>query len=70
MRPIHEPIFPEDRALFIIWCRPPGERLYTIAAGPLNAMKAAWEVLQEEHPRDELTLQQGARVLNARLPLV
>ena len=36
---IHEPIFPENRALYIIWCEEwQGDR-YSLAAGHLNAMR-------------------------------
>ena len=67
---IHQPIFPDDCAQFIIWCRPTDARLYTIAAGPLDAMMAAWDVLVTQYPRDELTLQQGARTIRSRSPLL
>lgn len=64
----HNPIFPEDSALFIIWAEDRWSR-FSLAAGSLVAMNAAWAALQSECPRAELTLQDGARVLQRRGPL-
>ena len=65
---MHEPIFPGDRALYIIWCDDcQGER-YSLAAGHLNAMLAAWDAMEDYSPRDRLSLQFGSRVLRSRDP--
>ncbi|CAM3089756.1 hypothetical protein PANO111632_02535 [Paracoccus nototheniae] len=67
---IHEPIFPEDQALFIIWCDPPHGPRRSIAAGTFEAVDAAWAAIQGLYPRDRLTWQQGARVMRERPPLM
>lgn len=65
---IHEPIFPENRALYIIWCEEwQGDR-YSLAAGHLSAMIAAWDAMADYSPRDRLLLQFGSRVLRSREP--
>lgn len=66
---IHEPRFDPSVALFIIWRRPREGGMEAVAAGSLRAMRAAWDAVQQDHPRDDLTLQQGARVLMERGPL-
>lgn len=63
---IHEPIFPEDGALFIIWCKPAFGAPFSVAAGGLRAMQAAWHAVQDDYPQDDLTLQNRARVLLRR----
>ncbi len=65
-----DPKFDETAALFIIWVRPRRGAMRTLAAGGFNAMAAAWEAVQTECPEDELTLQQRARVLRSRPPLI
>lgn len=65
---IHEPIFPDDMNLIIIWCRPRGGRQFSLAAGTFGAMQAAWPAVQEGYTRDELTMQQGARIIQIRPP--
>lgn len=65
---MHEPIFPEDMALYIIWASSSAGRS-SVAAGGLAAMKAAWEAIQMDYPRDTLTLQHRARVLRERAPI-
>lgn len=65
---IHEPKFDPTAALYIIWAN--GPRLHeTVAAGSFVAMRAAWDAVQSERPRDTLTLQHGARVLEERPPI-
>jgi len=64
------PKFDETAALFIIWARSKRGGMRTLAAGGFNAMAAAWEAVQTECPEDELTLQQKARVLRSRPPLI
>lgn len=65
---IHEPIFPENRALYIIWCDEwQGDR-YSLAARHLSAMLAAWDAMADYSPRDTLSLQCGSRILRTRLP--
>ncbi|MDT1061210.1 hypothetical protein RM190_05015 [Paracoccus sp. CPCC 101403] len=66
---IHEPHFPDDFALFIIWAVPPDAKQYPVAAGGFKAMQAAWEVIQGDYRWDELSFQHGARVLKTREPL-
>lgn len=66
---MHEPIFPEDRALFIIWCHPRHGERHSIAAGTFEAVEAAWGAVQWLYPGDRLTWQQGARVMRERAPL-
>ncbi|SEU03649.1 hypothetical protein [Paracoccus homiensis] len=66
---IHNPIFPHDTALFIIWAHPPKGEPYTLAAGGLRAMNAAWPTVQDEARDCELTLQHGARVIRSRDPM-
>jgi hypothetical protein len=65
-----DPKFDDDFALYIIWARPASGRMHTLAAGGLRAMLAAWEVVQEDCPTEELTLQHRSRVLHARPPLI
>ncbi|QDA35648.1 hypothetical protein E4191_15845 [Paracoccus liaowanqingii] len=65
---IHEPYFPPDRALFIIWCNPRFGQRHSIAAGTFEAVHAAWEAVQDHYPNDRLTWQQGARILQERGP--
>ncbi len=57
-------------ALFIIWRRPPRGGMHTLAAGSFKAMTVAWDALQADYPDDELTLQQRARVLKRRAPIL
>lgn len=66
---IHDPIFPNDRALLIIWCHELGQRPYSLAAGTHDAMMAAWDAVQGDCPRAALYLQQGARVIRQRGPV-
>lgn len=65
-----DPKFEEGFALYIIWARPKSGGMRTLAAGGFNAMIAAWDVVQTECPEDELKLQQRARVLRSRPPLI
>ena len=65
-----DPKFKETAAIFIIWARSTRGGMRTLAAGGFNAMIAAWDVVQTECPEDELTLQQRARVLRSRPPLI
>lgn len=65
-----DPKFDETAAIFIIWARSKQGGMRTLAAGGFNAMAAAWEAVQTECPEDELTLQQRARVLRSRPPLI
>lgn len=65
-----EPKFDETAAIFIIWARSEQGGMRTLAAGGFDAMAAAWEAVQTECPEDELTLQQRARVLRSRPPLI
>lgn len=65
-----DPKFDETAAIFIIWARSTRGGMRTLAAGGFNAMAAAWEAVQMECPEDELTLQQRARVLRSRPPLI
>jgi hypothetical protein len=65
-----DPKFQTDTAIYIIWARPSRGQMYTLAAGGLTAMQAAWEVVQAESPDAELTLQFRARVLKHRPPLI
>lgn len=62
---MHEPYFPEDEALFIIWARDRWGRR-SVAAGTLTAMLAAWDAVQDVCPAGELTLQEGSRVVRER----
>lgn len=66
---IHEPQFPTNRALYIIWCESKVWGRFSVAAGSHTAMAAAWDALQDQQPQDLLTLQDGARVLRRRGPL-
>jgi hypothetical protein len=65
-----DPKFDETAAIFIIWARSRHGGMRTLAAGRFGAMAAAWEAVQTECPEDELTLQQRARVLRSRPPLI
>ena len=65
-----DPRFAPDVALFIIWRRPRGGGMHALAAGSFKAMAVAWEALQDDYPADELTLQQRARVLIRRAPML
>jgi hypothetical protein len=65
-----DPKFDETAAMYIIWVRSKRGGMRTLAAGGFNAMAAAWEAVQTECPEDELTLQQKARVLRSRPPLL
>lgn len=65
----HNPEFPEDLALHIIWAAPPKGPRWTVAAGTFRAMVAAWPALQDQHKQETLTLQQGALILQKRLPI-
>lgn len=57
-----------NRALYIIWCDEwQGDR-YSLAAGHLSAMLAAWDAMADYSPRDTLSLQFGSRILRTRLP--
>lgn len=66
---IHEPRFPSDSALYIIWCEGRDTPRYSLAAGSLRAMEAAWEAVQQDCPRATLTLQERSRVLAMRGPV-
>lgn len=63
---MHEPEFPENRALYIIWCDSAMWGRFSLAAGSFSAMVAAWDAVQDQQPSDVLTLQDGARVLHKR----
>jgi len=66
----HDPEFPDDLALHIIWAEPQGAgKRWSVAAGTFRAMIAAWPALQDQHKRETLTLQQGALILEKRPPL-
>lgn len=60
------PEFDDHTALYIIWCESPGGYRTSLAAGCFDAMKAAWEALQDHDPRDELRLQLGIRIIKQR----
>lgn len=55
----HNPEFPEDFALHIIWAAPPKGPLWTVAAGTFRAMVVAWPALQDQHKQETPTLQQA-----------
>lgn len=65
-----DPKFQDDFALYIIWARPRSGGMYSIAAGGFSAMMAAWDAVQHDCPTAELTLQNRARVLRSRPPLL
>ena len=65
----HDPEFPEDLALHIIWAPPPKGPRWTVAAGTFRVMVAAWPALQDQLKQETLTLQQGALILQKRLPI-
>lgn len=65
---MHEPIFPDTRALYIIWCADRHGERYSLAAGHLNAMLAAWDAMADYSPGSTLFLQDGSRVLRMREP--
>ena len=62
----HEPKFAHGVALYIIWRESPEGERASVAAGTLSAMLGAWEAIQEDHLRDELTLQNGAMIMRRR----
>uniref|UniRef100_UPI001AE07BCF hypothetical protein n=1 Tax=Pararhodobacter sp. SW119 TaxID=2780075 RepID=UPI001AE07BCF len=62
--------FEPGAALFIIWRRPRHGGMHSLAAGSLKAMTVAWEALRDDYPGDELTLQQGTRVLMRSAPML
>ena len=64
-----DPKFDRGAALFIIWRRPQTGPIETVAAGTHRAMRGAWDVIQDQYPDDELTLQNRARVLARRGPV-
>ena len=64
--PIHEPKFAPGVALYIIWRESPEGEIAAVAAGTVSAMLGAWDAIQGQHLRDELRLQQGARVMHRR----
>lgn len=66
---IHEPIFPENQALYIIWAEDGFIGRRSVAAGCLTAMLAAWQAIQGEFPNEELTMQNGSRVMHRRSKL-
>lgn len=68
-RHFHEPVFPHDRPLYIIWCDEGQGSRYSLAAGDFRAMLAAWDVLFDLFEWDRLTLQDGARVIRSREPV-
>lgn len=49
---IHEPIFPQNQAVYIIWCDEWQGDWYTLAARHLTAMLAAWDAMADYSPRD------------------
>lgn len=65
---IHEPIFPENHALYITRCDDWQSERHSLAAGHLSAMLAAWDAMADYSPRDRLSLQFGSRVLRTRGP--
>lgn len=65
---MHEPEFDPTAALFILWRYSPEGSRVSIAAGALTAMNAAWVAVQDEYPRDQLSLQHGARIVRRREP--
>lgn len=66
---MHEPVFPLNRPLFIIWCEERGGERYSVAAGSFASMTAAWWALSRFSPSDTLTFQEGARIPRRRLPV-
>lgn len=62
---IHEPNFPPDSALFIIWAEGLGDR-FSVAAGCFAAVNAAWPALANEYPGYRLIMQNGARIMEER----
>ena len=64
----HEPKFAEGVALYIIWRESPEGERTSVAAGTLSAMLGAWDAIQDQHQRDELTLQNGAMIMQRRGP--
>lgn len=65
---MHEPMFPESHALYIIWCVDGKDERYSLAAGHLNAMLAAWDAMADYARHSTLLLQDGSRVLRVREP--
>lgn len=66
---LYEPIFPEDQALFSIWCEPRFGQRRSVAAGTFEAVDAAWVAVQGLYPDDRLLWQQAARIMRERGPL-
>ena len=68
---LHEPRFDDTGALFILnRVIPEGGRQITVCASTdLTAVLAAWEAVQDRYFRDQLTLQQGARIMRSRDPI-
>lgn len=60
---IHEPHFPEDVALFIVWVSDAFGRRSALATSDIAAARAAWPVLVAQYAGREMTLQHGARVI-------
>jgi hypothetical protein len=60
---IHEPIFPEGLALYIVWLSDWNGRRSLLATSEIGVARLAWPSLVEAHPDKNITLQQGARVI-------
>lgn len=65
----HEPEFPEQSALYIVWAEGPSGRRTVMAVTKPGLAYAAWDTLIAEYPRDYLRLQDGARVMREYDPV-